>query len=159
MKRHHHVNPDMHNESSSDEEDAFLALSCKSKRAKTASVPSSNQDHDPSKNDETDTTGTNNNAKAMALLPVSITSSTKRHHGIMTDKRKEKMDSLLEELEAEKRRATTEPQDDPRKGSFVDPREEHITTNIFVGNLAPTITEEDFAGVFRQFGEHQAAVS
>jgi U2-associated protein SR140 len=38
-------------------------------------------------------------------------------------------------------------------GSFVQPGEEHLTTNIFAGNLAPSITEEQMTDLFRQFGE------
>lgn len=40
-----------------------------------------------------------------------------------------------------------------KKGSFVEPGEELETTNIFVGNLAPSITEEEMTDLFRQFGE------
>lgn len=79
------------------------------------------------------------------ILPVSITSSMKRHHK-PNDVRKAKMDALLQELEAEKNKVDKVSKDSHRfvpdkKGSFVDPAEEHLTTNIFVGNLAPSITE------------------
>lgn len=85
---------------------------------------------------------------------LSVTSSMKRHHK-PSDSRKAKMDALIQELEAEKdqqipkktRRFVPE-----KKGSFVDPGEEHLTTNIFVGNLAPSIAEEDLSHLFSQFG-------
>ena len=75
--------------------------------------------------------------------PIAITSSMKRHHK-PSDARKAKMDALLQELESEKdqipkksRRFIPE-----KKGSFVEPGEEHLTSNLFVGNLAPSIAEE-----------------
>lgn len=49
------------------------------------------------------------------------------------------MDALLQELEAEKTKNPIAPTDRGRgfvpdkKGSFVDPGDEHLTTNIFVG--------------------------
>jgi hypothetical protein len=116
--------------SSSDEEDVFAALSKKTKWAKT---DSGNQ--------------SSSHVKKPALpkpqhLPISLTSSMKRHHK-PNDTRKAKMDALLQELEAEKDRISREPQRfvPEKKGSFVEPSEEHMTTNIFVGNLAPSITE------------------
>ena len=65
------------------------------------------------------------------------------------------MDALLQELEAEKdqipkKRKQFVPE---KKGSFVAPGEEHLTTNLFVGNLAPSIAEEDLSNLFSQFGE------
>lgn len=38
-------------------------------------------------------------------------------------------------------------------GSYVEPGQEHLTTNIFVGNLDPCTTEEELTDVFREFGE------
>ena len=40
-----------------------------------------------------------------------------------------------------------------KKGSFVEPGMEHLTTNIFVGNLDPTTTEEELTDAFRRFGD------
>jgi hypothetical protein len=40
-----------------------------------------------------------------------------------------------------------------KKGSYVEPGMEHLTTNIFVGNLDPNTTEEELTDAFRQFGE------
>jgi RNA recognition motif-containing protein len=74
------------------------------------------------------------------------------------------MDALLLELETEKKRAAAaEPprsiraapdRNQQTRGSFVDPGDELLTTNIFVGNLATSITEEQMTDLFRQFGEH-----
>ncbi len=41
-----------------------------------------------------------------------------------------------------------------KKGSYVEPGMEHLTTNIFVGNLDPMTTEEELTDAFRQFGEN-----
>jgi len=67
----------------------------------------------------------------------------KRHHK-PSDSRKAKMDALIQELEAEKDQIPKKTRRfvPDKKGSFVDPGEEHLTTNIFVGNLAPSIAEE-----------------
>mmetsp|Transcript_90224 Transcript_90224/g.260137 ORF Transcript_90224/g.260137 Transcript_90224/m.260137 type:complete len:161 (+) Transcript_90224:49-531(+) len=138
-------------ESSSDEEDAFAALGKKGKRPRTESQnsttlagPASSSASGPTKAP----------APPKMILPKSITSSMKRHHK-PNDDRKAKMDALLQELEAEKLKVTKEPYRfvPDKKGSFVDPSEEHLTTNIFVGNLAPSITEEDLTELFLQFGE------
>jgi RNA recognition motif-containing protein len=43
-------------------------------------------------------------------------------------------------------------------GSYVDPGDEDSTTNIFVGNLAPSITEEQMTDLFRQFGENMSYI-
>ena len=40
-----------------------------------------------------------------------------------------------------------------KKGSYCEPGTEHLTTNIFVGNLDPCTTEEELTEAFRQFGE------
>jgi U2-associated protein SR140 len=79
------------------------------------------------------------------------------------------MDAILLELERDKGRVQhpSEPsasrggsQNTARKkGSFVDDGDEHITTNIFVGNLAPSITEEQMTELFRQFGENDTMIS
>lgn len=126
-------------ESSSEEDDAFAALSQKAnKRLRVESQgDASNSQSDPN------TTTASTSPKI--ILPVSITSSMKRHHK-PNDDRKAKMDALLQELEAEKQKVERTGKDAHRfvpekKGSFVDPSEEHLTTNIFVGNLAPSITE------------------
>jgi RNA recognition motif. (a.k.a. RRM, RBD, or RNP domain) len=141
--------------SSSDEEDAFSLLSRKKKRPK---IPENQKTTETPIASSTSSPVVPHKHEVSLLLPaVSATSSMKRHHGILSDTRKSRMDALLMELAAEKHKARSEP---PRhfvpdkKGSFVEPGEEHLTTNIFVGNLHPTITEEDMAEVFRQFGEN-----
>ena len=125
-------------ESSSDEEDAFSALGSKSKKPRLNAKPSL-----PPKAQQEETAETSKNAQQIAL-PKSITSSMKRHH-YSNENRKAKMDALLQELEAEKsnhRRQQERQRFVPdKKGSFVDPSEEKSTSNIFVGNLCPSITE------------------
>ena len=138
--------PEQDGSSSSEGEDAFATLSRKNaKRAKPGE-----EDNQPSEG----LMGDMRKEAPKQILPVSLTSSMKRHHK-PSDTRKAKMDALLQELEAEKGRS---PRDSHRfvpekRGSFVDPSEEHLTTNIFVGNLAPSITEEALADLFKQFGE------
>mmetsp|Transcript_16943 Transcript_16943/g.35629 ORF Transcript_16943/g.35629 Transcript_16943/m.35629 type:complete len:215 (+) Transcript_16943:124-768(+) len=99
------------------------------------------------------------------------TSSNKRHHHVNAA-RQAKMDALLQELQ------TTKPSDPAtargedygsiqdgdsfygrgefaphKKGSYVEPGMEHLTTNLFVGNLDPMTTEEELTDAFRQFGK------
>ena len=142
--------------SSSDEEDAFSALSKKGnakKKAKKNEPMSSGikpdiNDRKVIKEESTGFKSTADEGEANSSPvpfrgPLSVTSSMKRHHK-PSDARKAKMDALLQELEAEKdqvpkKRRTFVPE---KKGSFVAPGEEHLTTNLFVGNLAPSITEE-----------------
>jgi hypothetical protein len=96
--------------------------------------------------------------KLAASSTVTTTSSMKRHHVTLTDARKRKMDALLEELEHEKIRSSHQ-KNQPTKGSFVQPGEENSTTNLFVGNLAPSITEEQLTDLFSQFGEKKSQSS
>lgn len=149
--------------SSDDEEDAFSALSQKVNRKKKAKiVPSSHNaaimmdtedskrktasisaDFSGSKSTSAVRESTSSASKPLRPPMTSITSSMKRHHK-PSDVRKAKMDALLQELEAEKDQI---PQKTKRfvpekKGSFVVPGEEHLTSNLFVGNLAPSIAEE-----------------
>ncbi|OEU18643.1 hypothetical protein FRACYDRAFT_183475, partial [Fragilariopsis cylindrus CCMP1102] len=65
------------------------------------------------------------------------------------------MDALIEELEAEKNQIPNKSNRfvPEKKGSFVEPGQEYLTTNLFVGNLAPSLTEEDLSNLFSQFGE------
>ena len=152
---HGHENEDS---SSSDEEDAFSALSKKGNAKKKAkkSEPTSNVTSsivndrkcvalkaESSVSKSTTDAREPNLSSAPLRAPISLTSSMKRHHK-PSDARKAKMDALLQELEAEKdqipkKRRTFVPE---KKGSFVTPGEEHLTTNLFVGNLSPSITEE-----------------
>lgn len=136
--------------SSDDEEDAFSALSSGNKaKAPPAAKPKPAVATAPTNNNPASST------QPPSSLPVSNTSSMKRHHG-MSDSRKAKMDALLQELQEDdytgraRHRQAFVPD---KKGSFVQPGEEHLTTNIFVGNLAPSITEEQMTDLFRQFGE------
>lgn len=75
----------------------------------------------------------------------------------MSGSRKAKMDALLQELEQDKKLPAAKDRSQQlyvphKKGSFVEPGQEHFTTNIFVGNLARHLTEEEVTNVFRQFG-------
>jgi U2-associated protein SR140 len=90
-----------------------------------------------------------------AKLPAAVTSSMKRHHK-PSDTRKAKMDALLLELQEEKgKQKNLDPRQfvPEKKGSFVGPGEEKLTSNLFVGNLAPSITEEHLSNLFSQFGD------
>lgn len=125
-------------DSSSDEEDAFSEMSRKNaKRSKTgSSKPAATSASRSDADFQTEM------PQPQKSLPVSLTSSMKRHHN-PNDTRKAKMDALLQELEAEKNKIPGEQQTfvPDKKGSFVEPSEQHLTTNIFVGNLAPSVTE------------------
>lgn len=147
--------------SSSEEDDAFAALSQKANKRLRAESQGDASKSQSSTDPNTNTASTTTSAKI--ILPISITSSMKRHHK-PNDDRKAKMEALLQELEAEKQKVERVGSKDPhrfvpeKKGSFVDPSEEHLTTNIFVGNLAPSITEEDLTELFLQFGEESCVL-
>lgn len=137
-------------DSSSEEEDAFTALSRKNgkgaKRTKidsgtaaasTSSLPTKKSNTLPATNPSLESSSANSKvavAKA-STLPMAVTSSMKRHHK-PNDTRKAKMDALLLELEIEKGKQKNR---DPKhfvpekKGSFVQPGEEKLTSNLFVG--------------------------
>jgi hypothetical protein len=136
-------------ERSSEEEDAFSAMSRKGgKRAKKDADNQQFESGAPAKKKP---------PPKKQTLPISLTSSMKRHHK-PSDQRKAKMDALLQELEAEKSHGPRESHRSApdKKGSFVETAEEHSTTNIFVGNLAPSITEEALTELFLQFGENSS---
>ncbi|KAG7367400.1 RRM domain containing RNA-binding protein [Nitzschia inconspicua] len=159
--------------SSSDEEDAFAALS-RNTEAKRSRVDSTNDVSVPDYGRKT-SFGTTDSTEIRTLpskkpadlascmatepchlkLPLSVTSSMKRHHK-PSDTRKAKMEALLMELEVEKgkqKNRDPRPFEHEKKGSFVEPGEEKLTSNLFVGNLAPSITEEDLSNLFSQFGD------
>jgi len=154
--------------SSSDDEDAFSALSKKRKK-KTKAPPNANSSNKAVKTEEKEqkpaaaaaAADANNDGDKQKLLPVYNTSSMKRHHGAASDTRKAKLDAILLELEAEKDHVKKEPARGGRncrkRGSYVDEGDEFVTTNVFVGNLAPSITEEQMAELFRQFGENDSS--
>lgn len=153
-------------DSSSSEEDVFSKLSRKHQKKKQKKNPPSRESDDnkqqEQKQQQTTAPSINQDAKPAPAavnnpaLPLATTSSMKRHHKEMSGSRKAKMDALLQELEQDKKHidhTTVSRERQPmKKGSFVDPGDEHITTNIFVGNLAPTLTEEEVTNLFRQFG-------
>lgn len=73
------------------------------------------------------------------------------------------MDALLIEVEADKKYLETSGSSGAsrdrfapsKKGSYCESTEEEmLTTNVFVGNLDPSITEEEVTEEFRQFGEN-----
>jgi len=83
-------------ESSSDEEDAFAVLSKKKpKKVNVGSSATSNTNSKPSVPKES------SEESRSLRLPISKTSSMKRHHK-PSEARKANMDALIEELEAEK---------------------------------------------------------
>lgn len=159
--------------SSSDDEDVFSKLSRKHQKKKQKKNPpreekGDNKQQQQQQQQPTAAASTNQDAKPAPAapvnpaLPLATTSSMKRHHKEMSGSRKAKMDALLQELEQEKKHidhVTTRERPPIKKGSFVDPGEEHITTNIFVGNLAPTLTEEEVTNLFRQFGRKSCLAS
>lgn len=145
-----------------DDDDVFTALS-KKRRKKLSAASGIKQEK------ERQDYVSDSDPNGKLVLPASHTSSTKRHHGIVSDARQAKMDALLLELEAEKKLTVRSRGKDEtghsvhrnereralKKGSFVDEGDEFVTTNVFVGNLAPSITEEQMTDLFRQFGERE----
>jgi len=138
---------------SDEEEDAFSALS-KKDTAKKGNRSSAMPSISTAKSSASKTTSSASLVTQPSRTPLAVTSSMKRHHK-PNDSRKAKMDALIQELEAEKDQIPKKSNRfiPEKKGSFVDPGEEHLTTNLFVGNLAPSITEEDLNSLFSQFGE------
>lgn len=165
--------------SSSDSDDNFAAISAKKKKSGQKRPRSSNsgaaEDTTSSAINET-IADIGDNTGPTPILPSTETSSNKRHHHA-NSARQAKMDALLHELQSTKpsdpAAAMTEEdygsiyaheasfhgdgyerRPPPQKlGSYVEPGQEHLTTNIFVGNLDPTTTEEELTDKFREFGE------
>lgn len=145
MKRRGLKGFDEGSSSSDDDNDGFAAIAEKSKRQRVSSTD------DPVADE------------------AEASSSSKRHHHVNAI-RQAKMNALLQELQTTKASdPSTAANEDygrlhdddnycghsrPHKmGSYVEPGQEHLTTNIFVGNLDPMSTEEELTDVFRQFGE------
>ena len=137
-------------ESSSDEDDAFAVLS--KKDPKKVNVGSSANNNNT--NSKSSVPKESLEESRSLRLPISKSSSMKRHHK-PSEARKANMDALIEELEAEKNQIPNKSNRfvPEKKGSFVEPGQEYLTTNLFVGNLAPSLTEEDLSNLFSQFGE------
>lgn len=169
--------------SSSDSDDAgFAAISKKTsgkKRPRSSSGVANNPSANRSNEKKDDNDG--DNYVTASALPTTETSSNKRHHHANAS-RQAKMDALLEELQSTKPTdpSTSTPSEDvgsiyahetsyygdgydrppPQKmGSYVEPGQEHLTTNIFVGNLDACTTEEELTDAFRQFGEDRFCVA
>mmetsp|Transcript_22673 Transcript_22673/g.34869 ORF Transcript_22673/g.34869 Transcript_22673/m.34869 type:complete len:168 (+) Transcript_22673:73-576(+) len=142
MKRHHQTV--VESESSSDEEDAFTKIASKKNSGNKQGDPAENTTN---KRQRSSSTSNESSATTTTCTKTASTSSNKRHHGTSAA-RKAKLDAILQDLQ------TTEVQLRPeyRGGSFVEPEEEHLTTNVFVGNLDPGVTEEALTDLFRQFG-------
>lgn len=170
MKRHYRRHEEQQRQESSDEDDAFSSLSMLKKKKKAKEkhpkvVGASSKESDSArgsggKNDvlarpmHPTSSAFSSSSDTKLPLPVSTTSSMKRHHGIANDQRKAKMDALLVELQAEKMSNNNKGGHcggvfrPDKRGSFVEPGEETETTNIFVGNLAPSITEEELTNLY-----------
>jgi RNA recognition motif. (a.k.a. RRM, RBD, or RNP domain) len=160
--------------SSSDEEDVFSALAKRGKGKKGTKLappgapplpkfkikPTTNEAVSLSVvSQQSDDIAKTRNPGSQSL---STTSSAKRHHGVGAIKRQD-LDSLLEELQEEsqqqtqlvvqrKHRPSQPPSSHGGGGSYVRSGEENTTTNVFVGNLAPTTTQQQLAHFFGQFG-------
>jgi hypothetical protein len=164
MRRHRGGAPEQE-ESSSDEEDAFAKMpSRKNKRPKIKEEPKDEglakikqepKDEAAASVGGITTTTMPSSQPGIPAFSATVTSSMKRHHSVSSDARKAKMDALLMELEEAKQtaRKTPYPGRGEAKGSFVEHGEEHVTTNIFVGNLPSSMTEERLTNLFEQFGE------
>ena len=158
--------------SSSDEEDVFAALSEKKrKHASLLTVPTSNSSIASATAEGAQSSSCHDNSTPVSAtnplnkpLVATDTSSNKRHHHMSTE-RAAKLDALLQELKADASSVSTVPNVSSssyvndgfvpiKKGSFVEAGEELNTTNIFVGNLDPSVTEEMLTDLFRQFGEN-----
>jgi hypothetical protein len=163
---------DVSSSSDSDDAAAFAAISAAEKKSGKRPRSNSGVAHTTrSTRGESD----DGAASTTAAFPNTETSSNKRHHHANAA-RQAKMDALLQELQS------TKPSDPPaaqaeeecgsiyahessfrddgydrpppqKLGSYVEPGQEHLTTNIFVGNLHPMTTEEELTDAFRQFGE------
>ena len=153
MKRRHRKSViEGSSSSDDDDDDAFSAFTSKRRmKKKNATNPKESTTKTKAKEEST----TNHNSSHNNNSSVVDTSSNKRHHHI-TSERQAKMDALLQELEESQTTISTISTNRPppdKRGSFVEPGEEHLTTNVFVGNLAPSVTEEQLTEAFRQFGE------
>ena len=163
--------PSVDDSSSSDEDDAFSAFGGKKKGKKK---PTKAKKEHTKPNNQKDDDGEGNSAGAAASgggTNAEDTSSNRRHHHV-SSARQAKMDAMLKELqEAEQQQQSSggpaaghygpaaghrsgrlPPPD--KKGSYCEPGTEHLTTNIFVGNLDPCTTEEELTEAFRQFGKN-----
>ncbi len=169
--------------SSDSENDAFATISKKKKpriHNKTSPSPPTSSfvaDHRSQSQEIVSDTAPSSSIKN--LPPAADVSSTKRHHHVNAD-RQAKMDALLQELQTTQPSnpspATAGDRGEEyygsihdgdsfyerdgggnfapqKKGSYVEPGMEHLTTNLFVGNLDPMTTEEELTDLFRQFGE------
>jgi len=162
-------------DSEDSDEDAFAALSrrkANKRKKKNKSQEASEKKVEPKENDKVnDRTVANDGDNATTTAPSAsnLSNTRKRHYNTTNAGRKSKMDALLQELQTErvekekvrKKRSSSDnyqhqhhQQQQQRQsyGSFVQPEHEDITTNLFVGNLAPTIAEEELSTVFGQFG-------
>ena len=168
MRRHRSSAPPPESSSSDDDDDdAFSAFSNSKKNKRKQKKKSKANLATVTKNKS----GGENEEKPKLS---STNGSIRRHHGT-SSARQAKMDAMLLDLEKEKEIATStsaasnnvnasgpghygpssynsRPPPDKR-GSFVEEGDELLTTNIFVGNLAPSVTEEALTDLFRQFGE------
>jgi len=127
-KRHHTAIAAASSASSDeDEEDAFAKISTSNSNSNPSSIPSRNN-------------------KKSSLEFVSVSSS-----------RKEKMDALLHDIQNTKKDSFHNANENyflsGGNGSFcANAEEEQLTTNVYVGNLPPSVTEEELSELFVPFG-------
>lgn len=158
--------------SSEDEEDVFNKTKMK-RQANTISRNTSGTTNCtskmlPEKEDFVRMTNTCQNEKSNANYHSVIatgTSHIKRHHyqNHPNSSRAAKMEAMIHQLEMDSQdvqrgnMSSSHHRDTVSKsssqGSYcINVYEEQITTNIFVGNLSPLITEEDLHQIFSQYG-------
>mmetsp|Transcript_7164 Transcript_7164/g.10270 ORF Transcript_7164/g.10270 Transcript_7164/m.10270 type:complete len:223 (+) Transcript_7164:45-713(+) len=180
MRLHRGAAPPPNSDSSSDDDDDAFSAMIRKKKKNPSNTTTRNMTTASSTVKISDDGNTSPAARANPDNPSSSadTSSNRRHHHV-SSARAAKMDALLLELQ---KTATSSSKNDggiptngasfygpggagmkahiadrppPEKmGSYVMPGEELLTTNIFVGNLAPITTEEELTDVFRQFGAY-----
>ena len=164
MSKRHHTAIAAASESSSEEEeeDAFTKISCiasnsNTTRVENTTVVDADADTDACKNDDhlnRESRLVENNVSQIKV--EQIQHNSRGHHY-----RKARLDAILQDIQTAKEQEDFNV-DDYHVGGFVnnnhgshciDEEEEQLTTNVFVGNLDPSITEEQLTDLFRKYGD------